>query len=158
MTGWRIGYAAGPRALIAAMRTIQGQSTSNPCTVSQWAALEALNGPQDYIASNNILFRTRRDLVVAQLNAIDGITFPTPEGAFYVYASIDGLIGKTTAAGVLLANDEAFAMQLLEEANVAIVFGAAFGLSPCFRVSYAASEDTLKAACARIAEFCAALT
>ena len=158
MTGWRIGYAAGPRALIAAMRTIQGQSTSNPCTVSQWAALEALNGPQDYIASNNILFRTRRDLVVAQLNAIDGITCPTPEGAFYVYASIDGLIGKTTAAGVLLANDEAFAMQLLEEANVAIVFGAAFGLSPCFRVSYAASEDTLKAACARIAEFCAALT
>jgi len=102
MTGWRIGYAAGPRALIAAMRTIQGQSTSNPCTVSQWAALEALNGPQDYIASNNILFRTRRDLVVAQLNAIDGITCPTPEGAFYVYASIDGLIGKTTAAGVLL--------------------------------------------------------
>ncbi len=158
MTGWRIGYAAGPRALIAAMRTIQGQSTSNPCTVSQWAALEALNGPQDYIAGNNILFRTRRDLVVAQLNAIDGITCPTPDGAFYVYASIDGLIGKTTAAGVLLANDEAFAMQLLEEANVAIVFGAAFGLSPCFRVSYAASEDTLKAACARIAEFCAALT
>ena len=158
MTGWRIGYAAGPRALIAAMRTIQGQSTSNPCTVSQWAALEALNGPQDYIASNNILFRKRRDLVIAQLNAIDGITCPTPEGAFYVYASIDGLIGKTTAAGVLLANDEAFAMQLLEEANVAIVFGAAFGLSPCFRVSYAASEDTLKAACARIAEFCAALT
>jgi len=158
MTGWRIGYAAGPQPLIAAMRTIQGQSTSNPCTISQWAALEALNGPQDFIASNNLLFRQRRDLVVDGLNAIDGITCPTPEGAFYVYASIDGLISKTTATGVHLCNDETFAVQLLEEAEVAVVFGAAFGLSPCFRVSYAASEDTLKAACQRIASFCATLT
>ena len=158
MTGWRIGYAAGPEQLIAAMRKIQGQSTSNPSSISQWAALEALNGPQDYIVSNNMLFRERRDLVVERLNAIDGITCPTPEGAFYVYASIDALIGKTTTAGVKIVNDETFATQLLEEAEVAIVFGAAFGLSPCFRVSYAASDDTLKAACQRIAAFCARLT
>ena len=158
MTGWRIGYAAGPEQLIAAMRKIQGQSTSNPSSISQWAALEALNGPQDYIASNNMLFRGRRDLVVERLNAIDGITCPTPEGAFYVYASIDALIGKTTAAGVKIVNDETFATQLLEEAEVAIVFGAAFGLSPCFRVSYATSDDNLKAACQRIAAFSAGLT
>ena len=158
MTGWRIGYAAGPEQLIAAMRKIQGQSTSNPSSISQWAALEALNGPQDYIVSNNMLFRERRDLVVERLNAIDGITCPTPEGAFYVYASIDALIGKTTAAGVKIVNDETFATQLLEEAEVAIVFGAAFGLSPCFRVSYATSDDNLKAACQRIAAFSAGLT
>ena len=158
MTGWRIGYAAGPEQLIAAMRKIQGQSTSNPSSISQWAALEALNGPQDYIANNNMLFRGRRDLVVERLNAIDGITCPTPEGAFYVYASIDALIGKTTAAGVKIVNDETFATQLLEEAEVAIVFGAAFGLSPCFRVSYATSDDNLKAACQRIAAFSAGLT
>ena len=158
MTGWRIGYAAGPEQLIAAMRKIQGQSTSNPSSISQWAALEALNGPQDYIVSNNMLFRERRDLVVERLNAIDGITCPTPEGAFYVYASIDALIGKTTTAGVKIVNDETFATQLLEEAEVAIVFGAAFGLSPCFRVSYATSDDNLKAACQRIAAFSAGLT
>ena len=158
MTGWRIGYAAGPEQLIAAMRKIQGQSTSNPSSISQWAALEAISGPQEYIALNNILFRGRRDLVVDRLNAIDGITCPTPEGAFYVYASIDALIGKTTAAGIKIVNDETFATQLLEEAEVAIVFGAAFGLSPCFRVSYATSDDTLKAACQRIAAFCAGLT
>ena len=158
MTGWRIGYAAGPDPLIAAMRKIQGQSTSNPSSISQWAAVEALNGPQDYLASNKTLFRNRRDLVVARLNAIDGISCPTPEGAFYVYASIDGLIGKTTAAGITLSNDESFALQLLQEAEVAVVFGAAFGLSPCIRISYAASEASLTTACERIASFCAALS
>ncbi|MDG2404529.1 MAG: aminotransferase class I/II-fold pyridoxal phosphate-dependent enzyme, partial [Paracoccaceae bacterium] len=136
---------------------IQGQSTSNPSSISQWAALEAISGPQDYIASNNMLFRGRRDLVVDKLNAIDGVSCPTPEGAFYVYASIDDLIGKTTAAGVKILNDETFATQLLEEGEVAIVFGAAFGLSPFFRVSYAASDDSLKTACQRIADFCSRL-
>lgn len=158
MTGWRIGYAGGPEALIAAMRKIQSQSTSNPCTISQWAALEALNGPQDFLAPNNAVFKRRRDLVVAALNAIDGITCPTPEGAFYVYPSIAGLIGRTTPAGTVIADDEAFATALLEETGVAVVFGAAFGLSPNFRVSYATSDDNLKEACSRIAAFCAALS
>jgi len=158
MTGWRIGYAGGPEALIAAMRKIQSQSTSNPCTISQWAALEALNGPQDFLAPNNAVFKRRRDLVVAALNAIDGITCPTPEGAFYVYPSIAGLIGRTTPAGTVIADDEAFATALLEETGVAVVFGAAFGLSPNFRVSYATSADNLKEACSRIAAFCAALS
>lgn len=158
MTGWRIGYAAGPQHLIAAMRKVQSQSTSNPSSISQWAAVEALNGPQDFLASNNIAFKRRRDLVVAQLNAIDGITCPVPEGAFYVYPSIKGLIGKTTPNGTVIENDEAFAKALLAEADVAVVFGAAFGLSPNFRVSYATSDDALTKACARIAAFCAALT
>ncbi|MGR3312046.1 pyridoxal phosphate-dependent aminotransferase [Roseovarius indicus] len=158
MTGWRIGYAGGPEALIAAMRKIQSQSTSNPCTISQWAALEALTGTQDFIPSNNEIFRRRRDLVLEGLRAIDGIECPTPEGAFYVYPSIEGLIGKTTAAGTTLDNDEAFATALLEEAGVAVVFGAAFGLSPAFRVSYATSDEALQEACKRIATFCAALT
>ena len=158
MTGWRIGYAGGPEELIGAMRKIQSQSTSNPCTISQWAALEALNGTQDFIPSNNEIFRRRRDLVLEGLRAIDGIECPTPEGAFYVYPSIEGLIGKTTAAGTTLDNDEAFATALLEEAGVAVVFGAAFGLSPAFRVSYATSDEALQEACKRIATFCAALT
>lgn len=158
MTGWRIGYAGGPEHLIAAMRKIQSQSTSNPCTISQWAALEALNGPQDFLAPNNATFKRRRDIVVAALNAIDGITCPTPEGAFYVYPSIAGLIGKTTPKGTLIDNDESFAKALLEENGVAVVFGAAFGLSPNFRVSYATADDTLQEACARIAAFCAALS
>ncbi|KRS17168.1 pyridoxal phosphate-dependent aminotransferase [Roseovarius indicus] len=158
MTGWRIGYAGGPEELIAAMRKIQSQSTSNPCTISQWAALEALTGTQDFIPTNNEIFRRRRDLVLEGLRAIDGIECPTPEGAFYVYPSIEGLIGKTTAAGTTLDNDEAFATALLEEAGVAVVFGAAFGLSPAFRVSYATSDEALQEACKRIATFCAALT
>uniref|UniRef100_UPI003B51F155 pyridoxal phosphate-dependent aminotransferase n=1 Tax=Roseovarius indicus TaxID=540747 RepID=UPI003B51F155 len=158
MTGWRIGYAGGPEELIGAMRKIQSQSTSNPCTISQWAALEALTGTQDFIAPNNEIFRRRRDLVLEGLRAIDGIECPTPEGAFYVYPSIEGLIGKTTAAGTTLDNDEAFATALLEEAGVAVVFGAAFGLSPAFRVSYATSDEALQEACKRIATFCAALT
>ena len=158
MTGWRIGYAGGPEELIAAMRKIQSQSTSNPCTISQWAALEALTGTQDFIAPNNETFRRRRDLVLERLRAIDGIECPTPEGAFYVYPSIKGLIGKTTAGGTKLDTDEDFATALLEEAGVAVVFGAAFGLSPAFRVSYATSDEALQEACKRIADFCAALT
>lgn len=158
MTGWRIGYAAGPKELIGAMRKIQSQSTSNPCTISQWAAVEALNGPQDFIATNNEMFKRRRDLVVSMLSAIDGVTCPVPEGAFYVYPSIAGLIGKTSKGGVLINDDEAFAKALLEETGVAVVFGAAFGLSPCFRVSYATSDANLTEACTRIQDFCAALT
>ena len=158
MTGWRIGYAAGPEPLIAAMRKVQSQSTSNPSSVSQWAAVEALSGSQEFLAANNVVFKRRRDLVVAALNAIDGITCPVPEGAFYVYPSIAGLIGKTSAAGTVIADDEAFATALLEEAEVAVVFGAAFGLSPNFRVSYATSDEALSEACRRITAFCAALT
>ena len=154
MTGWRIGYAAGPEALIAAMRKVQSQTTSNPCSISQWAALEALEGPQAFLQDNQTLFKGRRDLVVAGLNAIDGITCPIPEGAFYVYPSIAGLIGKTTPSGKVIATDEDFAIALLEDTGVAAVFGAAFGLSPNFRISYATSESQLSEACARIAQFC----
>ena len=154
MTGWRIGYAAGPELLIAAMRKIQSQSTSNPCTISQWAAVEALNGPQEFLAENNASFSRRRDLVVKMLNEAKGITCPTPEGAFYVYPSIDGLIGKQTPSGAVITDDEAFATGLLEQTGVAVVFGAAFGLSPNFRVSYATSDVELFEACTRIKEFC----
>ncbi|WP_368187310.1 pyridoxal phosphate-dependent aminotransferase [Aestuariibius sp. HNIBRBA575] len=157
MTGWRIGYAAGPVELITAMRKVQSQSTSNPCSVSQWAAVEALNGPQDFLASNNDVFKRRRDLVVDMLNASEGIQCPTPDGAFYVYPSIAGLIGKTSAGGTVIKDDEAFATALLEETGVAVVFGAAFGLSPNFRVSYATSDDALKEACSRIQGFCSKL-
>ncbi|MEY4871312.1 MAG: hypothetical protein RLZZ563_642 [Pseudomonadota bacterium] len=158
MTGWRIGYAAGPVALIKAMGTIQSQSTSNPSSVSQYAALEALTGPQDFLAENRIVFQRRRDLVVSMLNAAKGITCPKPEGAFYVYPDISGCIGKTTASGKVITNDEVFAEALLEETGVAVVFGAAFGLSPNFRVSYATSDAILEKACARIQTFCAGLT
>ncbi len=158
MTGWRIGYAGGPEHLIAAMCKVQSQSTSNPCSISQWAAVEALNGPQDFIATNNAVFVRRRNMVVELLNAAEGITCPTPDGAFYVYPSIAGCIGKTTKAGTKITNDEVFATALLEEAGVAVVFGAAFGLSPNFRVSYATSDQALKAACTRIQQFCAGLT
>jgi aspartate aminotransferase len=157
MTGWRIGYAAGPEDLVKAMRKIQSQSTSNPCSISQWAALEALNGPQDYIAANNETFRRRRDLVVSMLSEIEGVTCPVPEGAFYVYPAIGGLIGRTTPAGTKIDSDEAFATALLEEQGVAVVFGGAFGLSPAFRISYATSDENLKEACTRIQAFCAAL-
>jgi aspartate aminotransferase len=158
MTGWRIGYAAGPEPLIAAMRKVQSQSTSNPCSISQYAAIEALTGPQDFIAPNQALFARRRDLVVAGLNACEGITCPVPEGAFYVYPSIAGCIGKTTPAGTKIIDDETFATALLEEAEVAVVFGAAFGLSPHFRVSYATSDAALAEACRRIERFCRQLT
>lgn len=157
MTGWRIGYAAGPEMLIKAMAKIQSQSTTNPCTISQWAAVEALNGPQDYIHDSRVVFQRRRDLVVGMLNACPGITCPTPEGAFYVYPSIRDLIGKTTAGGVAITDDEAFAAALLDETGVAVVFGAAFGLSPAFRISYATSDERLADACTRIRRFCEAL-
>ena len=157
MTGWRIGYAAGPKLLIDAMRKVQSQSTSNPCSVSQWAAVEALNGTQDFLAPNNTLFEGRRDLVVELLNKADGIICPKPEGAFYVYPSIAGCIGKTSMGGVLIDSDETFATALLEETGVAVVFGAAFGLSPNFRVSYATSNAALQEACNRIIAFCAGL-
>ncbi len=158
MTGWRIGYAAGPEVLIKAIRKVQSQSTSNPCSVSQWAAVEALNGTQDFLAPNNELFVTRRDLVVEMLNKAEGIVCPKPEGAFYVYPSIAGCIGKTSKAGTVIENDEIFATALLEETGVAVVFGAAFGLSPNFRVSYATSNAALEEACNRIITFCAGLS
>ena len=157
MTGWRIGYAGGPEALIAAMRKIQSQSTSNPCSVSQWAAVEALTGPQDYIAESVAVFQRRRDLVVAGLNDCTGIHCPVPEGAFYVYPSIAGCIGKVSSAGTLIETDEDFCRAVLEETGVAVVFGAAFGVSPAFRVSYAAADDVLTEALSRIKTFCAGL-
>jgi len=157
MTGWRIGYAGGPVALIKAMGTIQSQSTSNPCSVSQYAALEALMGPQDFLAPNRALFQRRRDLVVSMLNAAAGISCPTPEGAFYVYPDISGCMGKATPGGTMISNDEVFASALLEETGVAVVFGAAFGVSPNFRISYAASDEVLHEACVRIQRFCASL-
>ena len=157
MTGWRIGYAAGPEELIAAMRKIQSQSTSNPCSISQWAAVEALTGPQDFLEEWRAVFGRRRDLVVEGLNAAPGIDCPVPQGAFYVYPSIRGCIGRTSAGGTVISDDEAFARALLEEEGVAVVFGAAFGLSPHIRVSYATSDEALEEACARIRRFCAGL-
>lgn len=157
MTGWRIGYAGGPVALIKAMGTIQSQSTSNPCSVSQWAALEALSGPQEFLADWRKVFQGRRDLVVSMLNQAEGIRCPKPEGAFYVYPDISGLIGKATPAGTVISNDEVFATALLEETGVAVVFGAAFGVSPNFRISYATGDEVLREACSRIQSFCASL-
>jgi aspartate aminotransferase len=157
MTGWRIGYGAGPKQLIGAMAKLQSQSTSNPCSISQYAALAALNGPQDYIHESRLVFQRRRDLVVAGMNACPGIVCPVPEGAFYVYPSIRALIGKTSAGGAVIADDEAFATALLDETGVAVVFGAAFGLSPHFRISYATSDAVLDDACSRIKGFCEGL-
>ncbi len=158
MTGWRIGYAGGPVELIRAMAKVQSQSTSNPCSVSQYAALEALTGPQDFLAANKALFQRRRDLVVSMLNQCPGIACPVPEGAFYVYPDISGCIGKTSAGGARITDDEAFATALLEETGVAVVFGAAFGLSPNFRVSYATADEALREACTRIRRFCEGLS
>ena len=158
MTGWRIGYAGGPEWLIKAMANVMGQTTSNPCSISQWAAVEALNGPQDFIPKNQKLFEGRRDLVVSMLNQAQGLKCPTPEGAFYVYPSCAGLIGKKTQAGKVIDNDETFATELLEAECVALVHGGAFGLSPNFRISYATSTECLEEACARIQRFCASLS
>ncbi|CDO58744.1 Aspartate aminotransferase [Candidatus Phaeomarinobacter ectocarpi] len=158
MTGWRIGYCAGPKELIGAMRKLQSQSTSNPTSISQWAAVEALNGTQDFIPTNAAVFKGRRDLVVSMLNQATGIECPTPEGAFYVYPSCRGLIGKKTQDGKVIDSDEAFATALLEQEGVAVVHGEAFGLSPFFRISYATSTEALEDACARIQRFCASLT
>jgi len=154
MTGWRIGYAAGPEPLIKAMAKMISQTTSNPSSISQWAALEALNGTQDFIKPNAKLFQERRDLVVSMLNLAQGIHCPTPEGAFYVYPSCAGLIGKTAPSGKVIESDEDFAVELLETEGVAVVHGAAFGLSPFFRISYATSNDVLEDACSRIQRFC----
>ena len=157
MTGWRIGYAAGPVQLIKAMGKLQSQSTSNPCSIAQWAAVEALNGPQDFIAENNKKFKDRRDLVVSMLNQAKGLSCPTPEGAFYVYPSCEGLIGKTAPSGKVIGNDEDFVTELLAQEGVAAVHGAAFGLEPFFRVSYATSNEALEDACERIQRFCGSL-
>jgi aspartate aminotransferase len=157
MTGWRIGYAGGPKQLIKAMATIQSQSTSNPTTISQWAALEALNGPQDFIPRNAEIFRQRRDLVVSMLNQAKGLSCPRPEGAFYVFPSCEGTMGRTSAGGRQLATDDDFVTALLEEEGVAVVQGSAFGMGPHFRISYATSNEALEEACSRIQRFCAAL-
>ncbi|QEE44426.1 pyridoxal phosphate-dependent aminotransferase [Rhizobium sp. WL3] len=157
MTGWRIGYAAGPLPLIKAMDMIQGQQTSGACSVAQWAAVEALNGPQDFITESKKAFEERRDLVVSMLNQASGIVCPKPEGAFYVYPSCAALIGKTAPSGKVIANDEDFVMELLATEGVATVHGSSFGLGPNFRVSYATSNDKLEEACSRIQRFCASL-
>ncbi len=154
MTGWRIGYAGGPAELIKAMTTIQSQSTSNPSSIAQWAAVEALNGPQDFIPVNNETFKERRDLVVSMLNQAKGISCPRPEGAFYVYPSCAGTIGKTSPTGKVIANDEDFVTELLETEGVAVVHGSAFGLGPAFRISYATKTTDLEEACKRIQRFC----
>ena len=158
MTGWRLGYAAGPETLIKAMCKLQSQSTSNPSSIVQWAGVEALNGPQDFIAKNNAAFVQRRDLVVSMLNQAKGLRCPKPQGAFYVYPSISGVIGKTSKGGHKIGDDEQFVTALLEEEGVAVVHGAAFAGSPSFRVSYAASNEALKEACTRIQRFCGNLT
>ncbi len=158
MTGWRIGYAAGPVELIKAMAKIQSQSTSNPSSISQWAAVEALNGPQGFLPERAQVFKERRDLVVSMLNAAEGIECVVPEGAFYVYPSISGCIGKTTPDGKVIQTDEDFVTALLESEGVAVVHGEAFGLSPYFRASYATSTEALKTACERIQRFCASLS
>jgi len=154
MTGWRIGYAGGPQSLISAMATIQSQSTSNPSSIAQWAAVEALNGPQEFIPANNKVFKERRDLVVAMLNQAKGIECPRPEGAFYVYPSCAGTMGKTAPSGKKLATDEDFVTELLETEGVAVVQGSAFGLGPAFRISYATKTSDLEEACKRIQRFC----
>jgi aspartate aminotransferase len=158
MTGWRIGYGAGPKHLIKAMGAIQSNSTANPCSISQAAAIEALNGPQDFIVPNARVFKQRRDLIVDALNKIPGLHCPRPEGAFYVYPSCAGLIGKKTPQGEVIKTDEDFARYLLAAEGVAVVHGEAFGLAPHFRISYACSTDTLVEACRRIERACLALT
>ncbi len=157
MTGWRIGYAAGPDKLIKAMEMIQGQQTSGACTIAQFAALEALAGPQDFLPGFQQAFERRRDLVVSMLNQARGIKCPKPEGAFYVYPSCEGTIGLKSPSGKTIETDEDFVSELLETEGVAVVHGSAFGLGPNFRISYAAADETLEEACRRIQRFCGAL-
>ncbi|VAV94476.1 Aspartate aminotransferase [hydrothermal vent metagenome] len=157
MTGWRIGYAGGPLELIAAMRKVMSQSTSNPTSISQWAAVAALNGPQDFIQERVQVFKQRRDMVVEQLNAADGLACRVPEGAFYVFPDCAGLIGKHTPNGIAINTDEDFAGELLQSQGVAVVHGAAFGTSPAFRISYATSTEVLREGCNRIQQFCNSL-
>ena len=158
MTGWRIGFAGGPKPLIKAMATIQSQLTSNPSSVAQAAAVAALNGSQDFIPAHNEVFKQRRDLVVAALNRCQGLHCPTPEGAFYVYPSCAGTIGKRTPDGKRIETDEDFVTYLLESEGVAVVQGSAFGLAPHFRISYATATEALEEACRRIQSFCAGMT
>jgi len=157
MTGWRIGFAGGPEPLIKAMAMLQSQSTSNPSAVSQWASVEALNGPQDFIEKHNKIFKERRDLVVSMLNQANGIQCPKPEGAFYVYPSCAGTIGKTAPSGKKLTSDEDFVSELLEAEGVAVVHGSAFGAGPAFRISYATKTEDLEDAMQRIQRFCGSL-
>jgi aspartate aminotransferase len=158
MTGWRIGFAVGPEPLIKAMAMVQSQSTSNPTAVSQWAAVEALNGPKDFIPKHNQIFKERRDLVVSMLNQAKGLECPRPEGAFYVYPSCAGTIGKKAPSGKQLATDEDFVTELLETEGVAVVQGTPFGVGPAFRISYATKTTDLEEACRRIQRFCGNLT
>jgi aspartate aminotransferase len=158
MTGWRIGYAGGPVELIKAMGKLQSQSTSNPNTIAQFAAVEALTGPQDFIAERALAFEKRRDLVVSMLNQAKGIQCPKPEGAFYVYPSCEGTLGKRAANGKTIATDEDFATALLDAEGVAVVHGTAFGLAPHFRISYATSNEELEESCRRIQRFCNTLS
>ena len=154
MTGWRIGYAGAPDFLIKAMATLQSQSTTNANAIAQWASVEALDGPQDFIPKNNAVFKERRDLVVSMLNQANGLTCPKPEGAFYVYPSCAGAIGKTAPSGKKITTDEDFVIELLEAEGVAVVQGAAFGSGPAFRISYATATSALEEACRRIQRFC----
>ena len=154
MTGWRIGYAGAPEFLVKAMATLQSQSTTNPNAIAQWASVEALNGPQDFIAKHNAVFKERRDLAVGMLNQAKGLTCPKPEGAFYVYPFCSGAIGKTAPSGKVIGNDEDFVTELLEAEGVAVVQGSAFGLGPAFRISYATATPQLEEACRRIQRFC----
>ena len=154
MTGWRIGFAGGPEMLIKAMATLQSQSTTNPNSIAQWASVEALDGPKDFIPRNNKVFKERRDLVVSMLNQAKGIHCPKPEGAFYVYPTCDATIGRTAPSGRTIKTDEDFANELLEAEGVAVVFGGAFGLGPAFRISYATATPVLEEACRRIQRFC----
>jgi aspartate aminotransferase len=158
MTGWRIGYAGGPEPLIKAMAMIQSQSTSNPTAVSQWAAVEALDGPQEFIPRHNKIFKERRDLVVSMLNQARGIQCPKPEGAFYVYPSCAGTIGKTASTGKKLETDQDFVSELLDAEGVAVVQGTPFGVGRAFRISYATRTGDLEEACRRIQRFCGNLT
>jgi aspartate aminotransferase len=154
MTGWRIGYAGGPVEIIKAIGKVQSQSTSNPCSISQAAAVAALNGPQDFLPERNAVFKQRRDLIVGLLNEAPGLDCPTPEGAFYVYPSCAGVIGRKTPSGEVIGSSEAFAKYLLEEGGVAVVHGSAFGLDPHFRISYATSTELLEEAGRRIVATC----
>ena len=157
MTGWRIGFAGGPEPLIKTMAMIQSQSTSNPAAVSQWAAVEALNGPKDFISKHNLIFKERRDLCVSMLNQAKGISCPKPEGAFYVYPSCSGTIGRIAPSGNKIVTDEDFVTELLEAEGVAVVQGTPFGVGPAFRISYATATSALQQACERIQRFCANL-
>ena len=154
MTGWRIGYCAGPKKIIDAMRKLQSQSTSNPASISQWAAVEALNSEKQFLKNWLISFEERRDKVVEMINSADGLKCLKPKGAFYVYPSCEGVIGKKTPKGNIIKNDKDFAMNLLENKSISVVHGEAFGLSPYFRISYATSMEKLETACNRIIEFC----